>query len=115
MAYEHSSVEKILRIFLRCEGNLNEIWKFFLHLYPEKTAMLPYERWKYGFANLDHQPWIHPSHWKKNWFYLDEIDLSNLKSGKYRVIFGLLNIDRKRISIPGVKNRAIEIGDIDVQ
>jgi len=105
----------LLVLFLKCHGYTWQIRRIFMHAYPHDRALLTEDRLRHGFANLDHAIPLLPHRWYKKKYYVDYVDLSGLKPGFHRIVWGFLNEKLERIPIHGTRDNTIDLGSIEVR
>ena len=66
-------------------------YRVFVHAYPEDPERLPPARRPHGFFNLDHDPLVPARRWPRGRAYADEVVLSVLPPGRYRIEAGLFD------------------------
>lgn len=80
-----------VELYFETKRRMKRQYRVFAHAYPEDGALLPAERVAHGFINLDHEPAVPTTAWKKGMTYVDSIDLSVLAPGRYRISTGLFS------------------------
>ena len=111
----HSLQGNMLQIYFEMNKKLDRRYVIFTHLYPENAELLPLDRRKYGFINLDHEPFLPTTHWERKHVYVDRLDLSHLKKGKYSTRLGFCFFDGVRMPLDGIPNDEIVLENLKVR
>lgn len=80
----------------------------FAHLFPESDETLHGERMEHGFINLDHSPALPRRRWKPGRVFMDSFELPCVVPGRYRLRFGFIREDGRRVNVSRSADNSIE-------
>ena len=99
------------QLWLRCVKPVKENCQVFVHLYPEHRDLLPLERRIHGYLCKDHYPVIEVKHWRSDRYFRDEIVLSDIPPGYYRIEAGLIDVATfRKFPVDGSTKTSIDLG-----